>query len=192
MCDDRTKGDFVKFQTTASGFFDRFSEGLWDPKVKRRFGQYLFQVGLATLSLVVILLVEDALARAAIVVSIGSTVFIVFIIPDSVAATPRRVVGGHVVAIICGSALAFLLQAPFLDTFAENHAYVRDVAAALAVGLSIMLMVFTNTEHPPAAGTALGLLIPGWSLSAIVFILLSTLALSVIRVLLRPKMINLL
>ena len=125
-------------------------------------------------------------------VSIGSTVFIVFIIPDSVAATPRRVVGGHVVAIICGSALALLLQAPFLDTFAEHHGYVRDVAAAIAVGLSIMLMVFTNTEHPPAAGTALGLLIPGWSLSAIVFILLSTLALSVIRVLLRPKMINLL
>ena len=177
---------------TTTGLFKRFAAEVWDDKARGRLGQYLFQGGLATLSLVVILLIEDALLRGAIVVAIGSTVFIVFIIPDSVAATPRRVIGGHVVAVICGSALALLLQAPLLETFAENHSYVREIAAALAVGVSIMLMVFTNTEHPPAAGTALGLLIPGWSLSAVAFILVGALALSVIRILLRPKLINLL
>ena len=56
----------------------------------------------------------------------------------------------------------------------------------------MLVMVLTNTEHPPAAGTALGLLFPGWELSTVVFIVLSALALSAIRILLRPRMINLL
>ena len=38
-----------------------------------------------------------------------------------------------------------------------------------------------STEHPPAAGTALGLVIHGWSWSAVVFILSSALILSVLR-----------
>ena len=185
-------GYFVNLQTTRSGLVGRLTAGLWDRKAHGRTGQYLFQSGLAALSLVVILLIEDALLRAAIVVAVGSTVFIVFVIPNSVAATPRKVIGGHMVAVVCGSAIALLLQVPALEVLAENHHFVRDVAAAVAVGASILLMVYTNSEHPPAAGAALGLVIPGWSASAVAFILISAVALSIIRVLLRPKMINLL
>ena len=58
------------------------------------------------------------------------------------------------------------------------------------MGVSIFIMVVTNTEHPPAAGTALGLLIPGWTLSAVTFILLSAIILSIIRLVLRPKLIT--
>lgn len=53
-------------------------------------------------------------------------------------------------------------------------------------------MVVTDTEHPPAAGTALGLIIPGYSHYAVVFILSGALILSAMRFVLRPKMINLL
>ena len=179
----------MNLQTTRSGLVGHLTAGLWDRKARGRTGQYLFQSGLAALSLVVILLIEDALLRAAIVVAVGSTVFIVFVIPNSVAATPRKVIGGHVVAVV---AVALLLQVPALEVLAENHHFVRDVAAAVAVGASILLMVYTNAEHPPAAGAALGLVIPGWSASAVAFILISAVALSIIRVLLRPKMINLL
>ncbi len=182
----------VNLQTTTSGLFRRLTAGLVDRRARGRFGQYLFQCGLGTLSLLFILIIEDALLHAAIVVAIGSTVFIVFIVPDSVAATPRRVIGGHVVSVIFGSAFAFMLMVPGLETLADGEDYVRVFAAALAVGISMLVMVLTNTEHPPAAGTALGLFFPGWELSTIVFIVLSAVVLSAIRILLRPRMINLL
>ena len=166
--------------------------GIVDRRAKGRVGQYLFQCGLGTLTLLFILLIEDALLNAAIVVAIGSTVFIVFIVPDSVAATPRRVIGGHVVSVIFGSAFAFMLLFPSLETLANSEDYIRVFAAALAVGVSMLVMVLTNTEHPPAAGTALGLFFPGWELSTVVFIVLSAVMLSAIRIVLRPKMINLL
>ena len=76
---------------------------LLDVKFKQRLPNYLFQCGLATVSLIIILLIEDAVFEAAIVVAVASTAFIIFVVPDSVAATPRRVVGGHLVAIAEGS-----------------------------------------------------------------------------------------
>ena len=182
----------MSLQTTTSSLFSRLVSGIVDRRAKGRLGQYLFQCGLGTLTLLFILLIEDALLNAAIVVAIGSTVFIVFIVPDSVAATPRRVIGGHVVSVIFGSAFAFMLLFPNLETLANSEDYIRVFAAALAVGVSMLVMVLTNTEHPPAAGTALGLFFPGWELSTVVFIVLSAVMLSAIRIVLRPKMINLL
>ena len=184
--------DSLNLRTNTSGLFRRLAANLVDRRAKGRFGQYLFQCGLGTLTLVVILLIEDAFLHAAIVVAVGSTVFIVFIIPDSVAATPRRVIGGHVMAIIFGSAFAFMLLVPGLEALAADYRYVRVIAASLAVGISMLVMVLTNTEHPPAAGTALGLIFPGWELSTVMFIVLRALALSALRILLRPRMINLL
>ena len=172
--------------------FEGFTDGLWDKNFLPRLPNYIFQCGLATVSLIVILLVEDAVFRAAIVVAVASTTFTVFVVPNSVAASPRRVIGGHMVAVIVGTMFAFALQIPALETASEEFRIIRDVVAALSVGISIFVMVFTNTEHPPAAGTALGLLIPGWTLSAVTFILLSALILSIIRLVLRPKLINLL
>ena len=68
----------------------------------------------------------------------------------------------------------------------------RDLVAVVAVGFSILLMVLTNTEHPPAAGTALGLGVAGWDPSAILFVLLGAIALSIIHRLLRSRLQNLL
>ncbi len=50
----------------------------------------------------------------------------------------------------------------------------------------------TNTEHPPAAGTALGLGVIGWDPSAVLFVLLGAIALSIIHRLLRSRLKNLL
>ena len=64
--------------------------------------------------------------------------------------------------------------------------------AALTVGLSIVLMVLTNTEHPPAAGAALGLVVYEWSWSSVGVIVVCAIALSVLRAVLRPRLVNLL
>ena len=165
---------------------------LWARHLSPRIPSYLFQCGLATVSLVVILLVEDAVFRAAIVVAVASTAFTIFIVPNSVAATPRRVIGGHIVAVVAGGIFSSILLIPGMESAAESSRLPIDMMAALSVGTGMFAMAITSTEHPPAAGTALGLVIHGWSWSAVVFILSSALVLSIIRLALRPRLINLL
>ena len=67
-----------------------------------------------------------------------------------------------------------------------------DSLATLIVGLSIALMVVTDAEHPPAAGAARGLVVHGWTLSSVGVILIGAVALSVIRMALRLRLVNLL
>ena len=136
------------------------------------------------------MLVMDVVVRAAIVVAIASSVFIVFVMPHSRASIPRRVIGGHVVAVIVASGFALFHLTPVGGFAAESH-LASDLMAAATVGLTILIMVSTNTEHPPAAGTVLGLAIEGWALSAVFFVLLGAVMLSVVHAFLRPRLINL-
>lgn len=164
---------------------------LFDRKFRSQAHHYVFQSLLATLALVVIMLVQDVVLRAAIIVAVASTAFIIFAIPHTPAAGLRKVIGGHVVAVVLGSAATGVLRALGVDTFdTDRHAFY--VAAAVAVGLSIFVMVVTDTEHAPAAGTALGLVIPDWTWSAVVFIIVAVLALSALKVILGPRLVNLL
>ena len=87
-------------------------------------------------------------------------------------------IGGHVVAVIVASGFALL------------H-LTSDLMAVGAVRLSILIMVVFNTEHPPAAGTVLGLAVEGWSLSAVLFVLLGAVMLSVVHAVLLPRLVNL-
>jgi len=54
------------------------------------------------------------------------------------------------------------------------------------VGLSIFTMVVTDTEHPPAAGTALGVAITGMSPNVLVAVLLSIVLLSLMHRFFKP------
>ena len=79
-----------------------------------------------------------------------------------------------------------------MDNTAPDTRFVVDIAAALSVGLGALLMVIANTEHPPAAGAAFALVIEPRSWSAILFVISSAIILPVARIILRPKLINLL
>ncbi len=100
--------------------------------------------------------------------------------------------GGHTVAVLSGAAMAAILPILSVDNTAPDTRFVVDIAAALSVGLGALLMVITNTEHPPAAGAAFALVIDPWSWSAILFVISSAIILSVVRIILRPKLTNLL
>jgi hypothetical protein len=65
-----------------------------------------------------------------------------------------------------------------------------DSLAALTVGLSLAVMVVMDAEHPPAAWAAL--VVHGWALASVGVILIRAIALSIIRMVLRPKLVNLL
>ena len=169
-----------------------FARRLWDTRFRSRAPNYLLQCGLATVSLFLILLIQDAVLRAAIVVAVASTAFTIFVVPHSVASSPRRVIGGHAMAVATGSLFSALLLVPELATSSEGMRYLRDGMAALSVGSAMFLMVITDTEHPPAAGTAFGLVIHDWSWPSIGFIMASAMVLSFVRLMLRSRLVNLL
>jgi CBS-domain-containing membrane protein len=63
--------------------------------------------------------------------------------------------------------------------------------AALGVGLSMFLMAATNTEHPPAAGTALAIVAHGFDWGLMLFIGTAVLILILIQRALRSRLIDL-
>jgi CBS-domain-containing membrane protein len=147
---------------------------------------------MATLAMMAILLLEDGVLRAAIVVAMASTVFTIFVVPNSVAVTPWKVIGSHVMGVAAGSLVAVIIGLPSIAPIVEDSRLLFDSLAALTVGLSIALMVVTDAEHPPAAGSALGLVVHGWALSSVGVILIGAVTLSLIRMALRPRLVNLL
>lgn len=76
--------------------------------------------------------------------------------PGYITAQPRRVIGGHTVGIIGG------LVGWYISTGVKGNGS-SVVGCILSVFLATFIMVISNTEHPPAAGTALGLAGIDWS-----------------------------
>ncbi len=149
---------------------------------------FIIQSFLAVAALAVILYFVETLTHAAIVAALGSSAFVVFAMPQSVAARPRRLIGGHVVGLLCGSLCSFVFLSGPLGKLISGWEFTTLFVYALAVGLSIFLMAITNTEHPPAAGTALGIAAHTWSYQVVLFVLLSVVLLAVIRRLLRSRL----
>jgi len=129
---------------------------------------YIYQSLLATIVIFIILLLLN-LEHVVVIASIGATAFIVFTMPRNITAAPRRVIGGHIVGFICGSAFAFIPHPTALTAI---------IIYSLAVGTTVFLMVALDVEHPPAGGTALGVAITGFSTSVMVAVLTSSIVLS--------------
>lgn len=156
----------------------KISIRIMDGEFRRYWKNYVLQCILATLS-VFIVLYFLSLQHAVIIASIGATAFIVFAMPDKVPAQPRSVIGGQLVGLLSGF-LCSLIPHPVL--ISSLFVY------SLAVGISIFVMVVTDTEHPPAAGTALGVAITGISLDVFIAVSASIALLSVIHRFFRPYM----
>ncbi|AEG01566.1 HPP family protein [Methylomonas methanica] len=76
------------------------------------------------------------------VASMGASAVILFVIPGSPLAQPWPFLGGQLLSAIIGVYCAFYIPQPIL-------------AAALAVGLAIWIMLVLRCLHPPGAATAL-------------------------------------
>ncbi len=149
---------------------------------------YILQSLLATIVAGIILFFVGGLTHAAIVAALGSSAFIVFVMPHSITAQPRRLVGGHIVGLIAGLICYYAFIGGPLGELLAGWEFVRWFGYALSVGLSIFLMAITNTEHPPAAGTALGIAAHEWTGQTIIFIILFAIGLAIVRRLLRSRM----
>ncbi len=128
-----------------------------DPQFRRQPRHYLVQGGLATIGMFAVLLFVDSFSDAALVAALGASVVIIFVHPTSKLGAPRALMGGHLLGLLVGSVFSLILFAPPVSVLLEEISALRDLALAASVGAVIVLMAITDTEHPPAGGTVLGM-----------------------------------
>jgi CBS-domain-containing membrane protein len=74
----------------------------------------------------------------------GASAGIVFTNPSSSVAQPRNLIGGSLIGALCGFVVRLTIDP-----------YEHSTASIVAVVLSVVLMQFTETLHPPGVATAL-------------------------------------
>ncbi|MBE9514352.1 MAG: HPP family protein [Chloroflexi bacterium] len=147
-----------------------------DRKFRPYWKNYVFQSSLAALTIFLLLLLLN-LEHVVVIAAIGATAFIVFAMPGDITARSRNIIGGHLVGFAVGSLCALLPQ-PWVC--------LSMLVYSLAVGLSVLIMVTIDTEHPPAAATALGMAITGFSHDAAVAVVTSVILLALAHHFLKP------
>ena len=140
-------------------------------KFKKLWIHYIIQSLMAAIAIFIIVSVLGK-ERVVVISAMGATSFIVFAMPKAVTARTKNVVGGHLVGLASGAVFYFAALPYF-------------VGYPLAVGLAIFLMVALDLEHPPAAGTALAVVVNEVSFDVFVAIVISALVLSQCRYYLR-------
>ena len=138
--------------------------------------KYVFQSFLATLTVLLLILILK-MEHIVVIASIGSTAFIVFALPKSITARPKNVIGGQMIGLLSGSICALIPHSSFISSI---------IIYSVAVGLSIFLMITTDTAHPPASGTALGIAITGFSINIALSLIISVTILSFVHHFLKP------
>lgn len=164
---------------------------IFDKKFKKNRLKYIFQCFLATLTIFAVLIFLDVLKEAALITALGASAFIVFTMPTQYSSDPRRLIGGYIVGLIVGL-IFYLLSISTLSSYIiENEMTLFVVFGAISVGFAVFIMAVTNTEHAPAAGIALGLVINKWNYLTIIFIIIAILWLAGIRIILKKYLMDL-
>ena len=78
--------------------------------------------------------------------SFGATSVLVYGFPNAPFSQPKNVIGGNLISSTIGISALKLTEMGMIDTY---------MAVPLSVSLSTMIMLKTDTVHPPAGGTAM-------------------------------------
>ncbi len=154
-----------------------FSLGI-DNKFRKLWKAYLLQSLLAGTAMFILVLILGK-KNMVVVSSMGATTFILFALPNAYSAKTRNVIGGHLIGLIVGAMFYFTALPYWLEY-------------PLVIAVATLIMVTVNAEHPPAAGTALAVVINEVSIPVCATIIISTIVLSQIRYYLRHRLRNLL
>ncbi|HUV41716.1 MAG TPA: HPP family protein [Sedimentisphaerales bacterium] len=155
----------------------RFELGI-DNKFKKFWKFYLLQSLLAGIAMFILVLILGQ-KNMVVVSSMGATTFILFALPNAYSAQTRNVIGGHLIGLLVGTIFYFTALPYWLEY-------------PLVIAVAILIMVIVNAEHPPAAGTALAVVINEVSIGVCATIILSTIVLTQVRYYLRHHLQNLL
>lgn len=124
--------------------------------------KYILQSILVTFFAGIILVFFDFVVKLVIAASLGATCFIIFTLPHKNASKSRYILGGYVIGVIVGGLCAL--------ASAVTPGLPPTVWGAVAIGLSMFLMVLFNLEHPPASALSLGFVLTGFNLGTVVVV----------------------
>ena len=100
---------------------------LIDPNFKNKRSRYIMQSFLAGIALFVILFVGENISPGAIIAGIAGTTALIFFAPSSYAAHPRRVIGGHMLAIIVAIISSLIFEIFFDPTASVSNFWVNFI-----------------------------------------------------------------
>ncbi len=175
-----------------AGFLARFRLGhYWiDPKFAGNRARYVSQCAFVSVAMLLVLLVLDAFYQTVLIAALGASSFVAFAAPTMRISRPRCLIGGYTVGVMVGCSISTLavLAGGWL---ALNDHTARIVLGSVAVGLAMFLMVTTDTEHPPGAAVSLGFVLNDWEPMTVVIVMAGILSISVIKELVRDRLIDL-
>ncbi|MFP3896739.1 MAG: HPP family protein [Anaerolineales bacterium] len=165
--------------------------GIISKGFERKQRRYVLQGALATATILGIFFLLDVLLRSTLVSSLGASTFIAFAMPHSRQARSRALVGGYMVGTLCGTLCSLAADCALAASTGLNPRTRLIIFGALAIGLAILIMLVTDTGHPPAAGLALGFVADPWTETTVLFVLSAISLLALTRYFLRHVLIDL-
>ena len=111
-------------------------------KIKKNFEPIVSGISAAIVIGILAFLTLETSAGIWLIFSFGATVFLVFVLFNLETAQPKNIFFGHLVSIIVGIVVNETMGLSFYSL-------------ALAVGVSVILMVYLKIMHPPAASNPL-------------------------------------
>ena len=163
----------------------------FDRHIRREsFKRYAMQCGLAGFVVLMLLLILDAVTQTVLIAALGASAFIAFAVPRTPHSGPRSMIGGYAMGMIAGCLMATLESAMNIQGAVAAHA-VMVIFGAMAISLAMFMMVVTRTEPPPAAALALGLVLNEWDLLTLAVVMAGIMALSLIKRLVLPMLLDL-
>jgi len=155
---------------------------LIDEKFRADPAHYVLQTLLAFVATAAIVLATShALGGGIVPGVVGASAFIVFAFPKHKTATPRSLVGGHLLCLGIGA----LCTAPLALHWIARTPISEGLLGAAAASLALFGMVITDSEHPPAAGNAVAFVVIGFGHRAVLFTVSTVVLLSLVRYALR-------
>jgi CBS-domain-containing membrane protein len=162
-----------------------------DPRFFGNWRQYVLQCLFVTATMVVILALLDSVHETVLVAALGASSVVAFSAPSLRASRPRCLMGGYLVGVIVGCGMSLLVTATGGLVSLDEHSS-RILLGAIAVGLAMFIMVVTNTEHPPAAAIAFGLILHEWDIVTVAVVMAGITSISIIKEFVRRHLIDLL
>jgi CBS domain-containing membrane protein len=164
---------------------------IFDPRFAANWRQYIFQCLLVIFAMAIVLVLLDSVYQTVLIAGLGASCVVAFSAPTLRASRPRCMLGGYVVGVAVGCTMSLLDAATGGLAIIDEHS-VHIVIGAIAVGLTMFIMVTTDTEHPPGAAIALGFVLNEWDLMTIIVVLAGIVAISAIKESVRGRLIDLL
>ncbi len=162
----------------------------YDSKFSDNKKRYIFQCLAATFIVYLVLTSLSIVSSDLVIASVASTAFIIFSAPHGEGARTRYILGGYLIGFLMGG-LCYYLMKLCMYLMPSLHVHFDEIFGALAIGLSIFVMVILDLEHPPACSAALALIINDWNQWTIGITFLALFILVISRVVLRKHLIQL-